>query len=84
MDRSNPHLLNGRYQLLERAGSGGMAIVYKAQDLLLGRLVAVKVLQDSLTDDEEFIRRFQQEAHAAALDDQCVAGPRQAQPPTDR
>lgn len=59
-------VLNGRYKLLERAGSGGMAVVYKAQDLVLRRLVAVKLLQESLTSDEEFLRRFQQEAHAAA------------------
>jgi serine/threonine-protein kinase len=43
-----------------------MATVYKGQDLLLGRLVAVKILHESLTGDEEFLRRFQQEAHKAA------------------
>lgn len=59
-------VLNGRYQLLERVGSGGMAVVYKAQDRALGRVVAVKMLQESLTSDEGFLRRFQQEAHAAA------------------
>lgn len=58
--------LNGRYRLIERAGSGGMATVYKAQDLMLGRVVAVKVLHESLTGDEAFLRRFQKEAHAAA------------------
>ena len=60
------YILNDRYQLLERVGSGGMALVFKAQDLMLGRLVAVKVMQDSLSGDETFVRRFQQEAHAAA------------------
>ncbi|HRQ40646.1 MAG TPA: protein kinase [Chloroflexota bacterium] len=59
-------VLNGRYQLLERVGSGGMAVVYKAQDLALGRIVAIKMLQESLTSDEGFLRRFQREAHAAA------------------
>jgi eukaryotic-like serine/threonine-protein kinase len=58
--------LNGRYRLLGRIGSGGMAAVYRAQDLKLGRFVAVKMLHESLTSDEGFLRRFQQEAHAAA------------------
>ena len=58
--------LNGRYKLLERIGSGGMSVVYKAQDLSLGRIVAVKMLHDSLTGDENFLRRFHQEAYAAA------------------
>ena len=62
----NEVILNGRYKLLERAGSGGMATVYKAQDLMLRRLVAVKLLHESLTDNEEFLQRFQREAHAAA------------------
>lgn len=43
-----------------------MSVVYRAQDLSLGRVVAVKVLQDNLIDDADFLRRFQQEAHAAA------------------
>lgn len=59
-------ILNRRYKLLDRVGSGGMSIVYRAQDLSLGRLVAVKMLHESLTDDENFLRRFQREAHAAA------------------
>ena len=59
-------VLNNRYKLLERIGSGGMSIVYRAQDLSLGRIVAVKVLHDSLTDDEDFSRRFQREAYSAA------------------
>lgn len=59
-------ILNNRYKLLQRVGSGGMAAVYKAQDLSLGRLVAVKILHESLTDDAVFLRRFQEEAHAAA------------------
>ena len=59
-------ILNSRYKLIERAGSGGMAAVYKGQDLMLGRLVAVKVLHESLVGDAEFLRRFQKEAHSAA------------------
>ena len=59
-------ILNGRYQLIERVGSGGMARVFKAQDLALGRIVAVKMLHESLTGDQGFLQRFQQEAHAAA------------------
>lgn len=58
--------LNNRYKLLERIGSGGMSVVYKAQDLSLGRIVAVKMLHESLTGDEGFLKRFQREAHAAA------------------
>ena len=59
-------LLNGRYKLLERIGAGGMSVVYKAQDTVLGRPVAVKMLHDSFTGDPDFLRRFRQEAYAAA------------------
>ena len=59
-------ILNGRYKLLERIGSGGMSVVYKAQDMLLGRLVAVKMLHEIFSGDEEFLLRFRQEATAAA------------------
>ena len=62
----NDVILNGRYQLLERVGSGGMARVYKAQDKALGRIVAVKMLHESMTSDAGFLQRFQREAHAAA------------------
>jgi serine/threonine-protein kinase len=60
------NLLNDRYQLLARAGAGGMSVVYRAQDLALGRIVAVKVLHEGLTSDREFLQRFQKEAHAVA------------------
>jgi serine/threonine-protein kinase len=63
---SSTTILNNRYKLLQRAGAGGMASVYKGQDLMLGRLVAVKVLHQSLTGNADFLRRFQQEAYAAA------------------
>lgn len=59
-------LLNKRYKLLSPIGQGGMAVVHKAQDLSLGRLVAVKILRETLTSDPEFLARFQQEARAAA------------------
>ena len=58
-------LLNGRYRLLGQQGSGGMAVIYKATDLALGRTVAVKVLRPSLTSDPEFLKRFRQEARNA-------------------
>ncbi len=59
-------LLGNRYQLIERIGGGGMAIVYKAKCLLLNRYVAVKILRSEFTDDEEFVKRFRVEAQAAA------------------
>ncbi|RAV19953.1 Stk1 family PASTA domain-containing Ser/Thr kinase [Paenibacillus contaminans] len=58
--------LGGRYELLDRVGGGGMAIVYKGHDLLLNRNVAVKVLRQQYVHDEEFIRRFRREAQSAA------------------
>jgi eukaryotic-like serine/threonine-protein kinase len=60
------HLLNQRYRLLGPLGAGGMAVIYKAQDLALGRLVAVKILREPLMADPDFLARFQQEARAAA------------------
>jgi serine/threonine-protein kinase len=59
-------LLNGRYRLLAAVASGGMATVYKAQDTLLSRLVAVKVLRERLAQDPQFVQRFREEAQAAA------------------
>jgi serine/threonine-protein kinase len=58
--------LGGRYEVLERVGGGGMALVYKARDLLLDRTVAVKVLRPQFAHDEEFVRRFRREARSAA------------------
>lgn len=57
--------LGGRYEILKRVGGGGMAVVYQAKDLVLERHVAVKVMNDSISHDEEFIRRFNREAKAA-------------------
>ena len=59
-------VLDGRYRLLERIGGGGMAEVYLAEDELLTRRVAVKILQAQFTSDADFIARFRQEARAAA------------------
>lgn len=58
--------LGGRYEIVERIGGGGMAIVYKAYDTLLHRHVAVKVLREQFVHDEEFIQRFRREARSAA------------------
>ncbi|MEC0090049.1 Stk1 family PASTA domain-containing Ser/Thr kinase [Paenibacillus macquariensis] len=60
------HELGGRYEIIERIGGGGMALVYKAHDILLGRNVAIKVLRQQFVHDEEFIRRFRREAQSAA------------------
>ena len=62
----NGTTLSGRYELIERVGGGGMALVYKAKDTLLHRHVAVKVLRQQYVHDEEFIRRFRREAQSAA------------------
>jgi serine/threonine protein kinase/beta-lactam-binding protein with PASTA domain len=58
--------LGGRYEILTRIGGGGMALVYKAHDVLLNRKVAVKVLRQQFVHDDEFIRRFRREAQSAA------------------
>jgi len=59
-------VFNERYRLKEKIGSGGMADVYLADDLLLGREVAVKVLHQQYASDPSFIQRFRHEAQAAA------------------
>lgn len=61
----NGHLLNERYQIKETIGGGGMANVYLAKDIILERDVAIKVLRLEYANDEEFIARFDREAHAA-------------------
>jgi serine/threonine-protein kinase len=59
-------ILNNRYRLEERLGSGGMAMVYRARDLTLERTVAIKILRKNLSENSEFRSRFHQEAKAAA------------------
>ena len=59
-------LLGNRYEIIEQIGAGGMSIVYKAKCHLLNRFVAIKILKDEFTTDEEFIKRFNIEAQAAA------------------
>ena len=63
---SGEALLNGRYRLTSQQGAGGMAVIYKATDEALGRIVAVKVLRPSLTADDTFIVRFKNEARSIA------------------
>jgi len=60
-------IFGNRYELIERVGTGGMALVYKAKDKMLNRFVAVKVLRDEFKENEEFIRRFNVESQAAAI-----------------
>ncbi|MBC7765835.1 MAG: Stk1 family PASTA domain-containing Ser/Thr kinase, partial [Hyphomonadaceae bacterium] len=59
-------ILDNRYEIIERVGGGGMAVVYKARCKLLNRFVAVKILRSELTDNEEFVKHFHIEAQAAA------------------
>jgi beta-lactam-binding protein with PASTA domain/predicted Ser/Thr protein kinase len=59
-------LIDGRYKVLSRLGSGGMADVYLAEDQLLGRQLAVKVLHHHFAEDQEFVERFRREASSAA------------------
>ena len=59
-------LLAGRYELIEKIGEGGMAVVYKGKDRLLNRYVAIKILRPEYTKDEQFIENFRRESQAAA------------------
>lgn len=59
-------LLAGRYELIEKIGEGGMAIVYKGKDRLLNRFVAIKILRPEYTKDEQFIESFIKESQSAA------------------
>ncbi len=59
-------VIDGRYEVLSRIGSGGMADVYLARDELLGRQVALKLLQHRFAEDQEFVERFRREASSAA------------------
>jgi eukaryotic-like serine/threonine-protein kinase len=59
-------IIDGRYRVISRVGSGGMADVYVAEDELLGRQVAVKLLHHHFAEDQEFVERFRREASSAA------------------
>ena len=63
-------IFEGKYQVLEEIGRGGMGVVYKGQDLSLGRMVAIKVLPEQFNTDDEVIQRFKKEARAMASLDQ--------------
>ena len=58
--------INDRYEIIQTIGEGGMANVYLARDVIIDRLVAIKVLRGDLAGDEKFVRRFQREALAAS------------------
>ena len=59
-------LISGRYRIEAVVGTGGMAVVYRAQDLEKNQTVAIKVLRPEYESDIEFVRRFGREAEAAA------------------
>ncbi len=59
-------LLVGRYELIEKIGEGGMAVVYKSKDRLLNRFVAIKILRPEYTKDSQFVDSFRKESQAAA------------------
>ena len=69
MEHKDPYIgrmLDNRYEILERIGTGGMAVVYKTQRSTWNRLVAVKILKSDLAQDEDFRRRFNAESQAVA------------------
>ena len=59
-------ILAGRYELIEKIGEGGMAVVFKARDRLLNRQVAIKILRPEYTKDAVFVESFRKESQAAA------------------
>jgi len=59
-------ILNERYSIEQKVGEGGMAVTYRARDLLLNRVVAVKIMREQFTTDPQFVERFRREAQAAA------------------
>jgi beta-lactam-binding protein with PASTA domain/tRNA A-37 threonylcarbamoyl transferase component Bud32 len=70
MDNTDKYIgmmLDNRYEILERVGSGGMAVVYKARCHRLNRLVAVKILREEYARDDDFRRRFHAESQAVAM-----------------
>ena len=59
-------IFNNRYKIIEKLGSGGTSIVYRGQDLLLNRMVTVKILREEYASNADFVRRFRHEAQAVA------------------
>ena len=59
-------MIAGRYEIVEKIGSGGMGVVWKAKDKILDRHVALKILRPEMSEDQAFVQRFRQEAKAAA------------------
>jgi len=67
MDSNIGKKLDGRYEITELIGVGGMADVYKAVDVMENRTVAVKILKPEFSQNEEFLRRFRNESKAIAV-----------------
>ena len=67
MDKFVGKRLDGRYEIQEIIGVGGMAVVYKAHDNVENRTVAIKILKEEFVSNEEFIRRFKNESKAIAV-----------------
>jgi serine/threonine-protein kinase len=60
-------MLDGRYQILQRIGEGGMGVVYKCRQMPLDRMVAIKMLNQQMAKDPNWVKRFNQEAKACSL-----------------
>ena len=67
MDKNIGKKLDGRYEITELIGEGGMADVYKAVDVVDNKTVAVKILKKEFAESEEFLRRFRNESKAIAV-----------------
>lgn len=67
MDKYSGKKLDGRYEIHELIGVGGMAMVYKAYDCIDNRVVAIKILKDEFSNNREFVRRFKNESKAIAV-----------------